>query len=51
MCVAIIQGLGEATPRVLCAVLISFSEEGCSFSRGNAAKVCQADSGDGGTDV
>ena len=49
--VAIIQGLGEATPRLLCAVLVSFSEEGCSCSPGNAAKVYQADSGDVGTDV
>ena len=49
--VAIIQGLGEATPRIVCTILVSFSVEGCSCSRWSAAKVYQADSGDGGTDV
>ena len=40
---AIIQGLGEATLGILCAVLASLSEEGCPCYRGSTAKVYQAD--------
>ena len=49
--VAIIQGLGAPTPRALCAVLVSFSEEGYSWPRGSAVKAYQIDSRDGGTNV
>jgi len=49
--VTIIRGLGEATARILRTVLVSLSEEGCSCSRGSAAKFYQADSGMRGTEV